>query len=58
MKNWRELAQARDLGIPPQELDRVAAPLETLEQAFRPLVRTLSQEMEPAFEFRADGDAE
>lgn len=58
MKNWREVAQARDLGIPPQELDRVAAPLETLEQAFRPLVRALSPEMEPAFEFHTDGDSE
>ena len=58
MKNWKEVAQARDLGIPPQELDRVVAPLETLEHAFRPLVRALSPEMEPAFEFRADGDTE
>jgi hypothetical protein len=58
MKDWRAVAQARDLGIPAKELDRVVAPLESLEEVFRPLVRDLTPEMEPSFEFRAAKDRE
>lgn len=58
MQNWREIAQARDLGIPAQDVDRVVAPLQALEQAFRPLVLGLTPDMEPAYAFRAGGDPE
>lgn len=57
MKDWRALAHARDLDIPAAELNRIVAPLEALEETFRPLVRGLTPEMEPATEFRATGDA-
>jgi len=47
MKDWKAIARARDIGIPEHELDRVAAPLEKLEEAFRPLVRDLDPGLEP-----------
>ena len=58
MQNWKEIAQARDLGIPAQDVDRVVAPLQALEQDFRPLVLGLTPDMEPAFSFHAGGDSE
>jgi len=58
MKDWRGLAQAGDLGIPAKELDRIVPPLEALEETFRPLIRDLTPEMEPAIEFRAAEDLE
>ncbi len=57
MKDWKALAQARDLGIPAAELDRIVAPLQGLEETFRPLARGLTPEMEPATLFSAE-DAE
>ena len=58
MQYWKAIAQARDLGIPEQDVDRVVAPLQALEQVFRPLVLGLTPGMEPAFSFQAGGDAE
>jgi hypothetical protein len=54
MKDWPLLAKAGGLQIPAQELDRLAQPLNALEEVFRPLVRNLTPDMEPAATFRAD----
>jgi len=54
MKDWNLMAKAAGLDIPAQEADRLAGPLNALEDAFRPLVRSLTPEMEPAAAFRAD----
>lgn len=51
--DWKAIAGARGLGIPAAELERVATPLEALEKVFRPLVRDLPPDLEPALEFRA-----
>ena len=59
MRDWKALARARDLAIPAADLDHVTAPLEALEETFRPLVQDLKPGMEPCTEFRpADEDAE
>ena len=56
MKDWRGLAQAGGLGIPAAEMDRIAAPLDALEETFRPLVRDLTPQMEPAISFSAEDE--
>jgi hypothetical protein len=58
MKNWRALAEAGGLAIPAQEMDRIIAPLEALEETFRPLVDDLTPDQEPCTQFRAAEDAE
>jgi len=53
MRDWRAIAQAHGLT---QDLDRIAAPLNALEEAFRPLVRDLTPADEPATAFTAEGE--
>ncbi|HLK63415.1 MAG TPA: hypothetical protein VKU19_08245 [Bryobacteraceae bacterium] len=48
MKDWKAIAKASGLGVPEDELDRVIGPLDTLEEAFRPLVKQLTVDVEPA----------
>jgi hypothetical protein len=45
------------VGIPDRDLDRIAAPLEALEEAFRPLAKELKAEDEPAMGFSAEETA-
>jgi hypothetical protein len=45
MTDWRKLGEAR--GIPPEDLDRVASVLESLEAAFRPLAQQIPPSAEP-----------
>ena len=52
------MAQALGLDLPAAELDRLAPPLEALEEAFRPLVKSLTLDVEPAVEFRMEEEAE
>jgi len=54
MKDWCAIARAHEVAIPPAELERLVSTLETLDQAFRPLVRELTPEMEPALFFRPE----
>jgi hypothetical protein len=51
MKNWKQMAEAGGLQIP--DIERIAAPLDALEAAFRPLVKTIPHDVEPALIFRA-----
>ena len=51
MKDWKKIASAQGLNIPDADLERVAPPLETLEAAFRPLVKTIPHDVEPAVTF-------
>ena len=41
-----------------RELERIAPPLDALEEAFRPLPNDLTPGLEPAVEFSAEADAE
>lgn len=54
MKDFRSIAAASGLGIPDRDLDRIVAPLESLERTFRPLVADLKAEDEPAAAFCAE----
>ena len=58
MKDLKALALARDLGIPASDFDRIVAPLEALEETFRPLAASLMPEHEPCTIFRAEEDVE
>jgi hypothetical protein len=51
MKNWKQMAEAGGLDIP--EIERIVPPLDALEAAFRPLVKAISHDVEPALIFRA-----
>jgi hypothetical protein len=46
-KNWKAIAEASSFGIPESELERVAAALNALEAAFRPLAKDLPPDLEP-----------
>jgi hypothetical protein len=52
MKNWKKIAEAHDLRIPESDLERVAPALDSLEIAFRPLTKTIPDDIEPAVTFR------
>jgi hypothetical protein len=54
MKNWKLIAEA--MSLDPPDASRVAAPLDALEAAFRPLVKTIPHDVEPALSFRAASD--
>jgi hypothetical protein len=56
MKDWRAMAKAMDLGIPPEDLEKISPVLEGLEAAFAPLRGTIPDEVEPAVTFRAEED--
>ena len=58
MTDWKSIAKARQLNIPEPDLERIAQPLDGLEQAFRPLAGTIPHETEPAVIFRAVEDGE
>ena len=51
MKDWKKIAAGNNLKIPDSELERIKAPLDALEEAFRPLVRTIPVDVEPAVMF-------
>lgn len=54
MKDWISIAKAAGLDIPAKDVSRIAEPLNSLEEVFRPLAASLTPEMEPAASFRAD----
>ena len=56
MTNWVGIAQAHGLDLSARDLDRVAQPLATLEETFRPLVKQLTPDMEPDFELHLAED--
>ncbi len=48
MKDWKTIAKAAIPDVPAEELDRLLEPLAALEETFRPLVRGLTPDFEPA----------
>ncbi len=56
MKDWKTIAKASGLEIPDGEADRIARVLGRLEETFRPLVKTLRPETEPATAVRLPED--
>jgi hypothetical protein len=55
-KDWKKIAQANGLTIPAADMDRITPPLDALEAAFRPLVRTIAPGTDLAVIFRADAE--
>jgi hypothetical protein len=51
MKNWKLIAEANQLRIPAPDLERITPALDALEVAFRPLVKTIPDDLEPAVSF-------
>jgi hypothetical protein len=58
MRDWKSIARASGLASEAIDLGRIAGPLESLETLFRPLVKDLPADLEPALEFHAEADAE
>ena len=54
MKHWKQLADSAEMSIPAME--RIIPALDALEAAFRPLVKTIPYDVEPALSFRAADD--
>ena len=54
MKDWKAIAAASGLDLPPADLDRIAGPLKSLEETFRPLVRDLGPEIEPLYRLKIE----
>ena len=55
-KDWKKIARASGLTIPDSAIDQIERPLDDLENAFRPLTRTLEPTTEPAGYFHADAE--
>jgi hypothetical protein len=56
MKDWVTIAKAHGLDLSARELDRIAQPLAALEETFQPLVKALTPDLEPAFEFHMEDE--
>jgi len=53
MKDWPSIAKFVAPDIPAKEASKTTQPLNSLEEVFRPLAKSLTPEMEPAAIFRA-----
>jgi hypothetical protein len=42
MTDWKAIAEARGLDIPPEQIAKIAPTLDALEEAFQPLLAQLS----------------
>lgn len=51
MKDWKKIAETTILGTP--EMERLVESLDGLEAAFRPLVKKIPHDVEPAVIFQA-----
>ena len=51
VKDWKAIAEGAGIRIP--EIERVITALNGLEEAFRPLARSIPYDVEPAITFRA-----
>ena len=58
MKDWKAIAKASGLEVDATQLNRIAETLETLDAAFRPLLKHLTPGVEPATGLRLGEDAE
>ena len=54
MKDWKQIAESAGLAIP--DIDRITPALDSLEAAFRPLVKEIPHDAEPPLTLRAGAD--
>jgi hypothetical protein len=52
MKNWIKIAEGSGAAIPETDLAQIIPALDALEAAFRPLVKTIPDDVEPAVTIR------
>jgi hypothetical protein len=57
-KDWKLIVQASGLGISADQRERIAGALQSLDQTFRPLVKDLPPELEPATGMRLEEEGE
>lgn len=48
MKDWKKIASGSHPAIPADQLEKIVPVLEQLEASFRPMIRTIRHEVEPA----------
>jgi hypothetical protein len=48
MTDWNAIATARNVDVPPDAISAVSAALDALDAAFRPLLKQLRDDVEPA----------
>lgn len=58
MTDWKAMAKAANPEMTDAEIARLAAPLELLEAAFRPLVKNLPPDLEPLLELREEEEGQ
>jgi hypothetical protein len=51
MRDWKQIAESAGLAIP--DIDRVTPALDSLEAAFRPLLKGIPHDAEPPLTLRA-----
>lgn len=56
MTDWKAIALARGLQIPASEFESISARLHAVELVFRPLLRNLAPDLDPAPVFHADAE--
>jgi hypothetical protein len=56
MRDWATIARAHGLDLSARDLDRIAQPLAALDETFQPLVKNLTPDVEPAFEFHMEDE--
>lgn len=54
--DWKAIAAARGLGIPGEQLARIAPSLDALEAAFRPLSLSIPHLTEPALVYQPEAE--
>jgi hypothetical protein len=57
-KDWNVIVPATGLGIPDDQIERIVSALQSLEATFRPLVKDLPPELEPATGMRIEEEGE
>jgi len=51
-KNWKAIAAALNVQIPDSDMEKIEASLNSLDNAFQPLLENLPHDTEPAVMFR------
>ena len=54
MKDWKAIAAAHGMDLKGPDLDRAIQALSKLDESFRPLLKGLSPDIEPAVTFEAE----
>jgi hypothetical protein len=58
MKDWKAIAKLTIPDLAEADIDRLIGPLAALEESFRPLVRALTPDQEPAICFYLEKESE